>query len=225
MKEQNTTMTSTKTAKDAISAQPVIHQASKEIQKYGTRFRVPLGLEDKICEESISNLNRILADTITLRDLYKKSHWQTSGATFYQLHLLFDKHFTEQAALVDMIAERIQLLGGISVAMAKDVAEISKIPAVPSGREEVPVQLSRLVDAHELILKFVRKAAKIASEGGDEGTNDLLVSNIIRSNELQTWFVAEHLVALSPIAADSRKFDGSFSKVSSDTRTETRPRH
>ncbi|MBC7713085.1 MAG: DNA starvation/stationary phase protection protein [Rhizobacter sp.] len=224
MKDQNTT-TNTKTTKEAISAQPVMHQTSKEIQKYGTRFKVPLGLEDSVCEQSITNLNRILADTITLRDLYKKSHWQTSGATFYQLHLLFDKHYTEQAGLVDMIAERIQLLGGISVAMAKDVAELSKIPAAPSGREEVPVQISRLVDAHETIFKFVRKAARQASEGDDEGTNDLLVSNVIRTNELQTWFVSEHLVALSPIAADSSDFDGSFSKVSSETKTETKPRH
>jgi starvation-inducible DNA-binding protein len=200
MKEQSTVTSTTKTTSH-LSAEPVVNQSSKEIQKYGTRFRVPLGLEDKVCEKSISNLNRILADTITLRDLYKKSHWQTSGSTFYQLHLLFDKHYNEQAELVDLIAERIQLLGGISVAMAKDVAELSKIEEAPAGREEVPVQLSRLVAAHEVIFKFVRKAAKEASEGEDEGTNDLLVSNVIRTNELQTWFVSEHLVSLSPTEA------------------------
>lgn len=184
-------------------ATPIIGQSSNEIQRFGTRFQVPLGIEDKVCEESISNLNRILADTMTLRDLYKKCHWQTSGATFYQLHLLFDKHYTEQAELVDLIAERIQLLGGISVAMAQDVAKWTGIEAVPMGREEVPVQLSRLVKAHEVIFKFTRKAAKMAADGGDDGTNDLLVSNIIRTNELQTWFVSEHLVALNPVEANN----------------------
>lgn len=201
MKESSTVTSNTKTTREAITAQPVIQQASSEIQKYGVRFRVPLGLGDKVCEQSITNLNRILADTITLRDLYKKSHWQTSGVTFYQLHLLFDKHYAEQATLVDMIAERIQLLGGISVAMARDVVKLSGIESPPAGREEVPVQISRLVQAHEAIFKFVRLAAKEASVGGDDGTNDLLVSNVIRTNELQVWFVSEHLVNLSPTEA------------------------
>lgn len=193
-----TTITkNTKTASESI-AEPVLHQTAKVMQKYGTRFHVPLGLEDKVCEQSISDLNRVLADTITLRDLYKKCHWQTSGATFYQLHLLFDKHYNEQSLLVDLLAERIQLLGGISVAMAKDVVELSQIEAVPTGREEVPAQISRLANAHEVIFKFVRKAAKRAADGEDDGTNDLLVSNVIRTNELQTWFITEHLVSLSP---------------------------
>lgn len=211
MKEQMTSMTNkTKTTDEAILAQPITNQTAGEIQKFGTRFRVPLGLEDKVCEQSITNLNRILADTITLRDLYKKCHWQTSGVTFYQLHLLFDKHYNEQAELVDLLAERIQLLGGISVAMAKDVAEMAQIQSPPSGREEVPAQISRLVDAHEAVLKFVRKAARQAADQGDEGTNDLLVSNVIRTNELQTWFVSEHLVALSPVEANLTTYDQSF---------------
>lgn len=193
----------TKTSERALMAAPVIDQTSKEIQSFGTRFKVPLGLDDKVCEESISSLNRVLADTMTLRDLYKKCHWQTSGATFYQLHLLFDKHYVEQAALVDLLAERIQLLGGISVAMARDVVEWTRIENPPTGREEVPAQLSRLVSAHETIFKFVRKAAKRAADGEDDGTNDLLVSSIIRTNELQTWFVAEHLVSLSPTEANN----------------------
>lgn len=203
MKTENSNTHPTKTARESVAA-PILSDARNHeiMQKYGTRFRVPLGLEDKVCEESISNLNRILADTITLRDLYKKCHWQTSGVTFYQLHLLFDKHYNEQAVLVDLLAERIQVLGGISVAMAKDVAELSGIEEVPTGREEVPMQISRLVKAHEVIFKFVRKAAKRAAEGEDDGTNDLLVSNVIRTNELQTWFVSEHLVALSAIETE-----------------------
>ncbi len=74
----------------------------------------------------------LLACERHLRDLYKKSHWQVVGPTFYQLHLLFDKHYEEQAELVDTIAERIQILGGVAVAMAHDVAELSSIPRVPA---------------------------------------------------------------------------------------------
>jgi starvation-inducible DNA-binding protein len=149
----------------------------------------------------VGNLNQLLADTMTLRDMYKKHHWQVAGHTFYQLHLLFDKHHEEQDELVDAIAERIQLLGGISLAMAADVAETTMIPRPPRGREEAPVQISRLLEAHELILKEARTMAKQAVDAGDDGTNDLLVSDVIRTNELQAWFVAEHVVDVPLVRA------------------------
>src|ERR1700747_10564 len=174
-------------------AKPVQHQRGAEIQPYGKIAKLPIALDEKVCAESVENLNQVLADTMTLRDMYKKHHWQVAGHTFYQLHLLFDKHHGEQDELVDTIAERIQLLGGISLAMAADVAETTMIPRPPRGREEVPVQISRLLEAHEIILKEARTMAKQTSEAGDDGTNDLLVSNVIRTNELQAWFVAEHV--------------------------------
>jgi starvation-inducible DNA-binding protein len=183
---------------DAIlkRAEPLVHQHVPEIQPYGHLIRMPIALSEATCKESAENLNQLLADTITLRDLYKKHHWQLAGPTFYQLHLLFDKHFGEQNALVDGIAERIQVLGGVSLAMAPDVAEVTLIPRAPRGREEVPVQVSRLLHAHEIVIKEARTMARIASERGDDGTNDLIVSEIIRTNELQVWFVAEHVVPL-----------------------------
>ncbi len=147
-------------------------------------------------------LNQLLADTMTLRDLYKKSHCQVAGPTFYQLHLLYDKHYDEQVELVDSIAERIQLLGGVSLAMAADVAETTQIERPPRGREEVPVHLSRLLDAHQIIIGEVRKLARRASAIGDDGTNDLVVSEVLRRNELQMWFLSEHLVDAPLVKAD-----------------------
>jgi starvation-inducible DNA-binding protein len=167
-----------------------------EIQRFGTVANRPISLDHKVRSASAESLNQILADTMTLRDMYKKHHWQVAGPTFYQLHLLFDKHHGEQDELVDTIAERIQILGGVSIAMAADVAETTIIPRPPRGREEVPVQISRLLEAHEFILKEARTMAREASEVGDDGTNDLLVSEVIRGNELQVWFLSEHLVAM-----------------------------
>jgi starvation-inducible DNA-binding protein len=180
-------------------ATPLAHQHAHEIQPFGHLVRMPIALSETTCRESVENLNQILADTITLRDLYKKHHWQVAGPTFYQLHLLFDKHADEQTELVDSLAERIQLLGGVSVAMAHDVAETTLVPRPPKGREEAPVQISRLLHAHEIVIKEARAMARRAAEAGDEGTNDLLVSDVIRRNELQVWFVAEHVVD-SPLA-------------------------
>ncbi len=189
-------------ATGAISAQPHLHQRAGEIQAYGTvSHLLPLELEEPVRLEMTAQLNQLLADTMTLRDLYKKSHWQVAGPTFYQLHLLFDKHYDEQVELVDSIAERIQLLGGVSIAMAADVAETTQIDRPPRGREEVPVQLSRLLEAHQIIIGESRKLARRASEVGDDGTNDLVVSEVLRTNELQVWFLSEHLVNVPLIEA------------------------
>ena len=185
------------------SAQPRYHQSARELQPFGTVTSVmPLQLEEPVRLEMTEQLNQLLADTMTLRDLYKKSHWQVSGATFYQLHLLFDKHFGEQSEIVDTIAERIQLLGGISIAMAPDVAETTRIPRPPKGREEVPVQLSRLLDAHEIIIIACRELAERSNKLGDAGTNDLVVSDVLRTNELQVWFLSEHLVEAPLVEAE-----------------------
>jgi starvation-inducible DNA-binding protein len=192
-----------KHSSDGISqSQPILGQKGKEIQPFGSVIRLPIGLDERVCRDSTNTLNQLLADTITLRDLYKKSHWQVSGPTFYQLHLLFDKHYQEQAELVDSLAERVQKLGGVSIAMAHDVAEMTRLQRPPQGREEAPMQISRLLEAHELILKETRKAAREASERGDDGTNDLLVSDVIRTNETQVWFLAEHLVKVPLVQSD-----------------------
>src|SRR5271170_6183240 len=185
------------------SAQPRFHQSARELQAYGTvTAMIPLDLMEAVRLEMTEQLNQLLADTITLRDLYKKSHWQVSGATFYQLHLLFDKHHEEQSELVDTIAERIQLLGGISIAMAADVAETTRIPRPPKGREEVPVQLSRLLDAHEIIITHCRELAERSTKLGDAGTNDMVVSDVLRTGELQIWFLSEHLVDAPLVEAE-----------------------
>ena len=185
------------------SAQPRFHQTARELQAFGTvTVAMPLQLEEPVRLEMTEQLNQLLADTMTLRDLYKKSHWQVSGATFYQLHLLFDKHYEEQNELVDTIAERIQLLGGISIAMAADVAELTRIPRPPKGREEVPVQLSRLLDAHQIIISHCRELADRSTKLGDAGTNDMVVSDVLRTSELQVWFLSEHLVDAPLVEAE-----------------------
>lgn len=180
---------------------PNLHQQSHETQKYGEIVKLPNGLSEKVCKESVALLNQCLADTITLRDMYKKHHWQVVGPTFNQLHLMYDQHYEGQVLLVDIVAERIQLLGGIALAMAADVAETTRIARPPRGREPAAVQLRRLAQAHEQIIVAAREAAEKVDKSGDAGSNDVFVSNVLRTNELQVWFLTEHLVAASPVVA------------------------
>jgi starvation-inducible DNA-binding protein len=181
----------------SAAATPHWHAQAREIQKFGTVVEdLPHALNAKVRGEMVEKLNQLLADSITLRDMYKKHHWQVSGPTFYQLHLLFDKHFNEQVEIVDTIAERVQLLGGVTVAMGGDAAEMTKIARPPRGRETVPVQISRLLEAHKHIIQSCLEISEAADDAGDQGTNDLVVSDVLRPNELQSWFLTEHLVEM-----------------------------
>ena len=172
-------------------------QHGKEIQKYGDVVKdLPHPLDAETRSQMCKKLNQLLADSLALRDMYKKHHWQVAGPTFYQLHLLFDKHFGEQLEVVDTIAERIQLLGGVTIAMGDDVAKLTQVQAPPRGREEVPIQISRLLEAHKIIMQECLDIAKAADKVGDDGTNDLVVSDVLRVNELQSWFIGNHLVEM-----------------------------
>jgi starvation-inducible DNA-binding protein len=168
-------------------------KTSPVVQEFGALASVRIGLAADVRSRSVRALNRLLAHTMALRDAYKKAHWQTAGATFYELHLLFDKHYAEQAELMDSIAERIQTLGGVTLALPGDVASESSIARAPRGRESARAQLDRLADAHETILLDARPLAREAGDAGDDGTNDLIISAVVRTNESQSWFIVQHL--------------------------------
>jgi starvation-inducible DNA-binding protein len=152
-----------------------------------------LGLSVEICAESATALGRLLADSIALREIYKKHHWQASGPTFHPLHRLFDSHHAAQAEVVDALAERVMTLGGTPWATPQDVAEQTRIARAPAPREAPEAQIRRLLAAHEVILVAARAAARAASDRGDEGTDDLVVGQVVRTGEAQVWTLAEHL--------------------------------
>ncbi|MEG4574149.1 DNA starvation/stationary phase protection protein [Microcoleus sp. N3A4] len=176
------------------NSQPILHQHGREIQPFGTLRNLPIALPSSARSESCEQLNQILADSLILYSLYKKHHWLMRGHTFYQLHLLLDKHADEQLKLIDSLGERVQTLGGVAIADPRHVAEVTKIERPPNGVEEIPVMLSRLLEAHELILGEIRVAITKTAANRDDGTNDLLMSEVLRTNESQVWFIAEHLV-------------------------------
>jgi starvation-inducible DNA-binding protein len=177
-----------------VSADPRMDASAPQIQAFGTLRSLPIGLPDKARTSSCEALNEILADSMVLYALYKKHHWLVAGPTFYQLHLLFDKHAEEQNEIIDILAERVQSLGGIAVGDPRHAAELTTIPRAPDGAEEVSVMIDRTLRAHETIIKKVRAAIKATEESEDWGSNDVLMSDVLRRHELQVWFLAEHVV-------------------------------
>jgi starvation-inducible DNA-binding protein len=165
-----------------------------EVQRFGALRLLPIALSAEAREESCQLLNGILADTMILYALYKKHHWLVAGPTFYPLHLLFDKHADEQLELIDLLAERVQSLGGIAVGDPRHAAELTSIERPPNGAEGVPSMIHRLLDAHETVIEKVRTAIDKTEASKDWGSNDLLMGDVLRRHELQVWFVAEHAV-------------------------------
>jgi len=176
------------------SPQPHLGQKGREVQRFGTLRLLPIALSAEARAESAHLLDRLQADTTILYALYKKHHWLVAGPTFYQLHLLFDKHADEQLELIDLLAERVQSLGGIAVGDPRHAAELTRIERPPDGAEEVPVMISRLLEAHEIVITAVREAIDATERNRDWGSNDLLMSDVLRRHELQVWFLSQHLV-------------------------------
>ncbi|MEU5084927.1 MULTISPECIES: Dps family protein, partial [Streptomyces] len=169
-------------------------RAGGEVQAFDTLQHVGIGLSHDSRLYSCRRLNLLLADTQMLYALYKKHHWLMRGPTFHQLHLLLDRHAEQQLAIVDLLAERVQSLGGVAVGDPRHVAEMTRVPRPPDGVEELPAMLSRLLEAHETILVDARDAARRVAERDDVGSEDLIVSEVIRTGETQVWFLGEHLV-------------------------------
>ncbi|MEZ4596376.1 MAG: DNA starvation/stationary phase protection protein [Chloroflexota bacterium] len=186
---------------DRLSPEPHLGQRASETQRYGSLRQVPIALSAEARGESAQLLNEILSDTTILYALYKKHHWLVSGPTFYQLHLLFDKHATEQLELVDELAERVQMLGGVAVGDPRQAAEMTTIPRPPDGVEPVPVMIDRLLDAHEIVIEKVRKGIAVTERNEDWGSNDLLMGDVLRRHELQVWFLSEHVVDMPLVDA------------------------
>jgi starvation-inducible DNA-binding protein len=181
------------------NSQPHFHVNGQEIQAFGTVRLFPIGLAHDTRLYACQRINQILADSQILYALYRKHHWLMRGPNFYQLHLLLDKHAGEQLELIDALAERVQTLGGIAIGDPRHVAEVTRISRAPNGCEDVSAMLSRLLEAHELILTDAHDAAAKLGPQGDDGSNDLIVSGVIRTGELQVWFVAEHLVDIQQL--------------------------
>jgi|SRR5579875_433618 starvation-inducible DNA-binding protein len=197
-----TTKSHTGMKQGRLEAQPELQQRSYEIQPFGQQHTVPIGLPEDAIKKNVEMLNRLLADSITLYLLYKKHHWQVAGPTFYQLHLLLDQHAEEVLTTVDLLAERIQALGGVSVAMPQDVSEMTQIERPPRGEENVPSMLARTVNAHSAIIKLLREAIEVTEENKDWGTNDLLMSDVLRMHEKQVWLISQHLVDTPLVESD-----------------------
>jgi starvation-inducible DNA-binding protein len=191
----------TSRSRDGSSPDPKLRASAPEIQPFGTLRRLPIGLPDKAKAKSCELVNEILADSMVLYSLYKKHHWLVAGPTFYQLHLLFDKHAEEQNEVIDQLAERVQALGGIAVGDPRHAAELTSIPRPPDGAEEVTVMIDRTLHAHEIVIDKVRAAITATEESEDWGTNDLLMGDVLRLHELQVWFLSEHVVDVPLVRA------------------------
>jgi starvation-inducible DNA-binding protein len=143
----------------------------------------------KANEATIASLNRVLADSMMLRDIYKKSQWEVTGEAFYKLRALYAVHHDEQGDLIELIAERIQSLGGRCIAMPAEVIQYTTLATPPRTPELPQAQLRRLLDAHKRMLYALQAAAKRALDIGDDATHDVLTQEVIPVHTRQCMLV------------------------------------
>lgn len=148
-----------------------------------------LGFKENGFKKEEKNLQIALANSIFIYNLYKKYHWHVRGRDFYQYHLLFDEHAKQQLPIIDSLAERLRTLGFMAPGMPGDV-ERNKSVNEPDTSDFTPLVLCEsLLKVHDAYLKHLRSTIDIADEVDDEGTEDFLVSDVLRVHELQVWFL------------------------------------
>jgi starvation-inducible DNA-binding protein len=139
-------------------------------------------------------LNELLAHSIRLRDLYKKARWQTADFQFRQLHLMFETHYKEQLRLVDVLVDRIRMLGSAGRVFAGVFLQDIRFSDVCRGRPAIVRILRDLIDAHELALGAARSGAQHDVEDNPCPMRDFAVGQVVLTNDLQIWSIAEQLM-------------------------------
>lgn len=149
--------------------------------------KVDIGIDENSRQQISEGLSRVLADTYTLYLKTHNFHWNVTGPMFQTLHVMFEEQYTELAAAVDEIAERIRALGYSAPATYSEFNRLTSIPETP-GVPKAEDMIRLLVEGNEAVVKTVRKAFPAAEDAGDESTADLLVDRM-RVHEKTAWML------------------------------------
>jgi starvation-inducible DNA-binding protein len=148
---------------------------------------IDIGISEGNRETIAEGLKKVLADSYTLYLQTHNFHWNVTGPSFRELHLMFEEHYTELATAVDDIAERIRTLDVPAPGTYKEFARLSAIEEV-DGVPEARAMVDMLTKGHEQVVKTCRDVLKVAQEAEDESTA-ALVSDRMRIHEKTAWML------------------------------------
>ena len=146
-----------------------------------------IGITEKNLKSVTSTLSTVLADAVVLYTKTRKFHWNVSGESFMELHLLFEKQYTELEEAIDEIAERINKLGGKTIGTMKEFLDLTHLKEAPGKYPERKEMIKELLEDHETIIVHLRKAVdECQDEYKDAGTADFL-TGLMEDHETNAW--------------------------------------
>lgn len=152
-----------------------------------------IGITEKNLNKSVKLLTVLLADEMTLYIKTRKFHWNVSGASFMELHQLFQSQYTELEETIDLIAERINKLGGKTIGTLKEFADYTRISESPDKYPDQIEMLKELLSDHEHVITEMRKDIEGAAEKSkDIGTLDFL-TGLMEQHETTAWILRRYL--------------------------------
>ena len=152
-----------------------------------------IGISEINLQKSINILTVILSDEMTLYIKTRKFHWNVAGESFMELHKLFESQYTELEAIVDVVAERINKLGGKTIGTMNEFTLLTRIIEHPNKYPVQKAMISELLSDHELLIEDLRKDIDLCSdENHDAGTADLL-TGILQQHESIAWILRRYL--------------------------------
>jgi starvation-inducible DNA-binding protein len=151
-----------------------------------------LGLSGKSRDAVLAALGRLLADEHVLYVKTRNFHWNVTGPHFGPLHQLFERQYDELAEVIDEVAERIRILGGVAPGSMKEFLKLTQIDEQPGGKLEAEKMIAALLSDHETVIRSLREAIEVADKAGDAGTDDFL-TGLLEDHEKKAWMLRAHL--------------------------------
>ncbi len=152
-----------------------------------------IGISEKNLDKSVSMLSVILSDEMTLYIKTRKFHWNVSGESFMELHKLFQSQYAELEETIDLVAERINKLGGKTIGTSKEFAKLTRLKESPGEYPAQKEMMKELLSDHESVIKELRKdIEECTDKNKDAGTTDFL-TGIMEQHETTAWILRRYL--------------------------------
>jgi len=153
-------------------------------------YQPNIGLASDVRVPVVDMLNISLANESVLSQKTRSAHWNGSGPGFLELHIFFETQYKQLNEIVDKIAERTRMLGGIALGSFQEFLDHTQIKNQP---DNIPDVLHLLAD-HETIIRNLREDIRKCSEDyEDDATVDLLVG-VMSLHEKMAWMLRSYIV-------------------------------
>jgi len=167
-------------------------KAKTKIESYPapTQLATKTDLSSKEVEAITEAVNPLVADAFALYVKTKNFHWHLYGSHFRDYHELFDEHAEAILESIDIMAERVRRVGGMTIRSISHVGQLQTIEDDNSTLVPAGEMVRILMEDNGHIAKNIREAIEVCDENRDSPTSNLL-QDILDNTERRKWFLYE----------------------------------